>query len=303
MQGRCAALEGQLNEARSGAAAGQRRQAELEFELARAWEELDGAEAARQAEQQRSAAEAGRQADDLQAARDEVAALRGELGASRQEGERLRQQNHQLQAEHAASGSAATERDHQLQQELAAARSALAEQQAQLQAASKREQEAAQQAQQLTASLAAAQRDHEAALAAALQRAEAATTTAAEQHAAALGLAQRERDDARQRLAATEAEFRCALQEAARDSAGMRGDLEALAAECVELRAAAADSQARRQVRGRYRCCARRGYLCSAPPAPWRGALPGAQTAPCQGRRWNRRHVVLRAPACPAAGG
>lgn len=41
----------------------------------------------------------------------------------------------------------------------------------------------------------------------------------------------------------------CPLQEAARESAGMRSDLEALANECVELRRALQDSQAQRQVR------------------------------------------------------
>lgn len=262
MQRQCAALEAQLKEARTGADAGQRRQAELEYELARAWEELDSSQAARQAEAQRAAEEAQRQAAELQAARAEVAALRGELGTCRQEAECLRQLHKQVQAERAEADVAAIERHQQVQQELAAARSALAEQQEQLHAAGKREQEAAQQARQLSASLATAQQDHETALAVANQRAEAAAAAAGQQHAAALAPLQRERDDAQQRLAATEADFRCALQEAARESAGMREDLGTLAAECVELRCAAAESEARRQVRGA-------------------GAAPVDQTAPC----------------------
>lgn len=281
---------------------GQRRQADLEFELARAWEELDGSEAARQAEQQRAAAEAEQQAGEVQASRAEAAALRGELSACRQEAERLRQLHQQQQAEHAAAGSASAERQQQLQQELAAARSALAEQQAQLQAASVAEQEAVQRASLLTASLAAAKETHEAELAAALQRSEAAAAAAAEQHAAALAPAQRERDDARQRLAATEAEFRCALQESAREAAGMRADLEALAAECVELRRTAAESQAQRQVR---RCC----RACRA-PAPLHvcasNPQPHARTSNCATMDVPGRVMSARAECtvrCPAAGG
>lgn len=51
-------------------------------------------------------------------------------------------------------------------------------------------------------------------------------------------------------LAATEAEFRCALQEGAQECADLRRDLETLAADGVEMRRALQEEHQKRKVRG-----------------------------------------------------
>lgn len=342
LQARHEALEAQLSEAHSSAAQGRRRQQDLEYELARAWQELDGSEAARQAEQQRAVAEAERLAAELAHGRAEVAAVRGELAAARQEVAQQRQVAERLQAEVAAAGAEGSRRQEQLEQELAAAQAQLADRQQQAQEAARREQEAAQQLRQLSSTLAAVHEEHDAALAALRQQHQRELAAAAADSRAAAAAAQAERDEVQRRLAATEAEFRCALQvggrglllrscsrcswpvrdtglcrilacavsaglregsllpwshacrralvqqrpwgpggvqEAAREAQHMRQDLEALAAECVELRRALRDTQARRQV-GCYRWRAasvlRRGIDAAAAGSSQPGAVAPA---------------------------
>lgn len=57
------------------------------------------------------------------------------------------------------------------------------------------------------------------------------------------------------RLATTEAEFRCALQEGARECSDLRWDLEMLAGESVELRRALQEEHQKRKVRGEQCVC------------------------------------------------
>mgnify|MGYP001810258511 CR=1 FL=1 len=212
LQGQCSSLSTQLAGARSDAAAGQRRQADLEYELGRAWQELEAAEAARQEQQQRAAAEAERSAAELAVARGELAALRGELAAARQDVVQQRQAGERIQADGAAAAAAGSQRQEQLQHELVATHAQLAEQQQQLKVAREAEREAAQQVRQLSTTLAAVHEEHGAALAALRQRQVEELAAVAAGHSAALAGVERERDEAQQRLAATEAEFRCALQ-------------------------------------------------------------------------------------------
>ena len=212
LQGECAELAVNLKEAQAGAAAGQRRQQELEYELARAWQELDSSEAAHQAEQQRAAAEGERLAAELERSRAGLAAAQSELASARQEATQQRQLVERLQVDGAAAGSESSRRLEQVTQELAAAQSQLAERQQQVQEVAGREREAALQLRQLSATLAAVHEEHEAALAALRQEQQRELQAGTADCQAAVASAQQERDELQRRLAATEAEFRCALQ-------------------------------------------------------------------------------------------
>jgi hypothetical protein len=212
LRARCEASEVELLESRRAAAAGQLRQQELEYELSRAWQELDDSEAARRAEQQHAAAETKRLAAALQGSRDELDRTRYDLAAVQKEVMQQCQVAESLQLGSVAAGKESSKRQEELQQELAAARAQAAELQQRVHEAAGREQEAGQQLRQLSSTLAAVHEEHEATAVAVRQQMQQESQAAAVESQAAVAAAIAERDDLQRRLAATEAEFRCALQ-------------------------------------------------------------------------------------------
>ena len=215
VQQQCTVLEQQLVDLHGRQVEGQQRQRDLEYELARAWEELEHSEALRH--------QLTEQAMQTEAREQQVTAV---LAHSREAGKeaarRLEQAEQGLEEQRAALAQQRAEREavaaavqqqvDPLKKQVESLEGQLGQQRATAAEAHSRERDQQQQLLQLSATLAGLRLEQEAAVAALHQQQQRELEMAAAKQAAAVRAVQDERDTVQRQLAGTEAEFRCALQ-------------------------------------------------------------------------------------------